>query len=65
MLGAGLSGRITSTGAWSGIMLVGSLSPLSVCSVPPVIVVVPLTPDSEAVQLLARLAAVNASLPDA
>ena len=34
-------------------------------NVPPVIVVEPLTPASDAVQLLARLDAVNASLPDA
>jgi len=59
VLGAGFVGRVTVTGSWSG------LSPLSVTSVPPVIVVEPLAPLSDAVQVLARLLAVKLSWPDA
>ncbi|MBA3391423.1 MAG: hypothetical protein H0T89_02210 [Deltaproteobacteria bacterium] len=60
-MGAGLAGSATSTAGWLGIELVESKSPLSVWSVPPVIVVEPLTPVSEAVQVLARLLAVKFS----
>jgi hypothetical protein len=47
------------------IMFVESSSPLSVWSVPLVIVVEPLTPVSDAVQVLARLLAVRFSCVDA
>jgi hypothetical protein len=43
------------------MVFVGSKSPLSVSSVPPVIVVEPLTPDAEAVQVLWSWLAVNTS----
>jgi hypothetical protein len=46
-------------------MFVGSLSPLSVTSVPPVIVTEPLTPDWVAVQVLCMLVASKFSLPEA
>ena len=41
-----------------------SRSPSEVCSTPPVIVVEPLTPLSDAVQVLLRLVAVNTSAPE-
>jgi len=56
VLGAGLTGTGTLTSGWVA-------SPSSVRSVPPVIVVEPVTPASEAVQVLATLAAVNTSAP--
>ncbi|MEO7518524.1 MAG: hypothetical protein ABIY58_07180 [Acidimicrobiales bacterium] len=61
VFGAGLAGTATVTGAWSAMLLVGSLSPLSVWSVPPVIVTEPVAPASEAVHVLDALVAVNTS----
>jgi len=57
VLGAGLVGTGTITTGWVA-------SPSSSWSVPFVMVVVPLTPDSEAVQLLATLVEENTSAPE-
>src|SRR5438128_59176 len=61
VLGAGLAGTGVFTAGWSGTWLAGSVSPLSVCRVPPVIVADPVTPDAEALHVLAMLAAVSTS----
>jgi len=59
VLGAGFVGTGTKTSGWA----FGATSPLSVKRPPPVIVVVALTPLSEAVQELATLVALKDSLP--